>query len=100
MAEYCGWSNFETWAFKLWMDEDNKEGSWTGLLGLVEDTSDVYELSKFLKEQAEEEFYNMMDEAGVVGWMHDISSSALCRIDFYEIAQAIINDNEKEKEIS
>ena len=91
MAEYNGWSNYETWNFKLWMDNDGGCCDYT-------EYDDAYKLSIHLKDEAEEMFYGIFEEAGINGWMHDICSVALTSIDFYEIAEAIIKDNENEKE--
>ena len=89
MAEYNGWGNFETWAFNNWTNDGNH---------LYSEYDDVYKLSIHLKDEAEEMFYEMMEEAGIAGWMHDICSAALSKIDFYEIAEAIISNNNYEKE--
>ena len=56
MAEYNGWTNYETWSFRTWLDEDNLIDDWRGYVKLTEDTSCVNELSKFLEERAKEEF--------------------------------------------
>ena len=91
MAEYNGWSNYETWAFQMYRIENTPDS-------FYETQDDTYELSKILKDEAEEMLYDMMEEAGINGWMHDICANALSRIDFYEIAEHIIDNNEKEKE--
>ena len=97
MAEYNGWTNYETWSFSTWLDEDNLIDDWRGYVKLTEDTSCVNELSKFLEERAKEEFYDLFEQANISGWMHDISACAILRINFYEIAELLI-EHEKEKE--
>tara|TARA_Y100001938_G_scaffold151183_1_gene247019 strand:+ start:1026 stop:1322 length:297 start_codon:yes stop_codon:yes gene_type:complete len=93
MAEYNGWSNYETWAYHLWLVDSN-----VNAYGKYKDIHTTYLLSKVLKEEAEEVFYDMLEEAGIAGWMHDICGSAFSKIDFYEIADVILKYNEKEKE--
>ena len=93
MAEYNGWSNYETWCFHNYLINSVPYEEY-------EDFDDKYKLSVHLKDEAEELFYGMMEQAGFAIWMHDICGSAFERIDFYEIAEAIYeyNENEKEKE--
>ena len=98
MAEYNGWSNRETWAFHNWLINSIPYEHYSKYCNLS--NNDIYDLSKLLKEPAEDFFYEIMKKAGVAGWMHDICSGAFCKIDFYEIAEVIVeyNQNEKEKE--
>ena|SRR5690242_2799009 len=95
---YQGWANYETWAVKLWID--NEEGSynyWRDRTREVWDDSSAtqymsrsqqarYTLSDALKSEHEE---NMPDSGGVYG---DLLGAALCEVDWREIADAMLRD--------
>jgi hypothetical protein len=94
---YNGWTNYETWNWKLWMDDD--EGSydhWGKVTREVVEGADgdtpTYDLSKRLKEDCE----NMKDLMGidVTGPFADILGAGLSRINWYEIAEHLVEDHE------
>ena len=82
---YNGWSNYETWAVNLWLSND--EGSYTYWKERAEEVKDVYELSRELKSEIEQ--YNPLEEVSVYS---DLLSAAISEIDFYEIAEAMLED--------
>jgi hypothetical protein len=95
--EYQGWTNYETWAVNLWLD--NEEGSqryWTRAAedALEEATDDgdpemqetyrskaVSALANRLQEEIEEG----MPDLGCTLWS-DLLSAAVSEVDWYEIA--------------
>ena len=92
---YSGWSNYETWAVKLWMD--NEEGTyyeWRERTMTAWESSDhdrdatARELEDALKLEHEEA---MPEIAGV--WS-DLLTAALGEVDWHEIALALIDDND------
>ena len=90
---YNGWANYETWAWKLWLDND--EGTydyWREVAGDMldkhnnEDAS--YYLSKELKEQCQAD--NPLGDSNSA--YVDLLGAAISEIDFYEIAESMVND--------
>lgn len=84
---YNGWTNYETWAVKLWMDNDqglyNMFREWTA-------ESETYELSERIKDFFEEE--NPLNEMPS-GVYHDLLNAALSEVNWYEIAENLKEDN-------
>lgn len=89
---YNGWSNYETWNYKLWMDNDY------GLYQYVQENArhyigKTYEFSKFIEDMIEEQ----MPDLGA-SMFSDLLSSAFREINLYEIAENILSDIEVEEE--
>lgn len=89
---YNGWANYETWVTKLWMD--NEEGSYHYWRERVQEyvqsemdyTENAYNLSQELKDTYEEV---MPKTEGV--WS-DLLNSAFQAINWYEIAESLLNE--------
>jgi hypothetical protein len=89
MATYEGWTNYPTWAVKLWID--NEEGSynywreraehWQGRDGAE------YHLANELKENFEES--NPIDNASPYA---DLMTWAIAEVNWDEIAKAMLSD--------
>jgi hypothetical protein len=97
---YNGWTNYETWAVKLWLDND--EGSQElqrGLLDQAKATPKVnvwtiqetvkFTLADLLKDTIDE----MRDDLNMGASMFtDLLGAALSEVNWNEIAENIIND--------
>jgi hypothetical protein len=89
---YNGWTNYETWAVKLWMD--NEEGSYNYWLDEAKqairhgkDKDDaIYNLSQTLKECHEEALPELK------GFASDLLNAAMSEVDWREIAESLVND--------
>lgn len=97
---YNGWSNYETWAVKLWLD--NEEGSYRYMQersaevlaehtedGKADDDSFKSDFAEFLKNYHEEAAEELKIPASVFS---DLISAALSEVDWYEIAAAYLGD--------
>jgi hypothetical protein len=98
VTTYNGWTNYETWAVKLWLDND--EGTqeyWSDRAKeLLRDprvseysTTDQtarYDLADELKREHEE---NTPEVSGVFA---DLLNAALSEVDWYEIAESMLAD--------
>ena len=84
---YQGWKNYETWAVKLWMDND--EGLYNMQREWAKECKDEYELADRIKEFVEE------SKPEVEGLYSDLLQSAIDDVDYDEIAKTI---KQEEKE--
>jgi hypothetical protein len=97
MAEYNGWTNYETWVVKLWMD--NEEGTyeyWKEVTTTLPPTgpdgwqAGKYELAKILKVEHEEALPDLE------GFAVDLLNAALGEVNWNEIAESLIGNLEEE----
>lgn len=100
---YQGWENYETWAVKLWMD--NEEGTYlywretaqtawdlaTADLPFTRDERAALDLADDLKEWHEEQ---LPEVAGFVG---DLLQAAFSEVNWMEIAKSLLEDVDKEE---
>jgi hypothetical protein len=95
-TKYNGWTNYETWAANLWID--NEEGTHDMYLEVATDYIErhgddaTYELSEYLKSEMEE---NTPTTCGVYA---DLLNAAISEINFYEIAEHLIDYAKEELE--
>ena len=89
MGDYNGWTNYETWCVKLWIDSDE---------GFYHESADVcrgaseYDAAKRLNDWVRE----LAPDLG--GTMFgDLLGSALDSVNWQEIAAAIREDDEEEE---
>lgn len=102
---YNGWTNYETWVTKLWMDNDRGSQEHYAELAarvVAESTANEfmsadrvarYDLHKLLKEEFEES-NPLCDQANL--WA-DLMNAALSEVNWYEIADSLIDDLPEEK---
>jgi hypothetical protein len=99
---YNGWTNYETWLVKLWID--NEQGSQEYWAEAAQDAAKrsvarydwesdrgaaVHSLSERLKDEHEEQVSTV---AGVTGWIADLVGAALSEVNWSEIAESLIED--------
>ena len=83
---YEGWSNYETWAVKLWMD--NEEGTYRYWRREARNATSADRLADQLKDEHTDA---APEVEGVFG---DLLTAALSEVDWLEIAESLIADNE------
>ena len=86
--EYNGWTNWETWNFKLWMD--NNECDHNRILDQIntlnEPSTNVYNLAKFLSGYADAYVAGVVEDERGSSFVHDFINSGVNLINFNEIA--------------
>tara|TARA_R100001198_G_C5148787_1_gene159202 strand:- start:168 stop:503 length:336 start_codon:yes stop_codon:yes gene_type:complete len=106
MATYNGWSNYETWNFKLWLDNDESVHNY--IMGQIKKISSqkfdnkTYQIADFLKSYIEDNMPNLNvssrgqslfgSMADKNGFYSDILNMALKDINTYEIAESYLED--------
>jgi hypothetical protein len=85
-VEYNGWTNYETWAVHLWMD--NEESSQKYWHSISKNCDTAWELAEKLKD----EHLDTIADAGLVGFMADLIHAAFSEVNWLEIAQPIWDD--------
>ena len=101
--KYNGWSNYETWLVNLWFDNDNysqdilaqfaKDSIRCAELHGRDRDNAVYECSKMIQNEVEEHIPE------VEGMFSDLLQSALSEVNWYEIAEHIVDDMLVELEV-
>ena len=79
---YNGWTNWETWNFKLWID--NSEDSYKAIIYLADDLAK--ELESLANDLCEE---SVRFESG---FFADVCNKAIKLVNFYEIAEAYLEE--------
>lgn len=91
--KYNGFTNYETWALKLWIDnEEPNYKAWRAeAREILADTPDKLQAVADLRDRLQED-----TEAGAPeippSFYSDIMGAALGRVNWYEVAEMIIND--------
>ena len=83
---YNGWTNYETWNVKLWLDNDQGEHDYW-LLRSWEVDGDVYALENELKDAVYENYPDIPPSM-----YSDILNAGLSSVNWREIAEAMIED--------
>jgi hypothetical protein len=87
---YNGWRNYETWVTKLWIDND--QGAQEYAYEIARRETDRTDTANALKAWIEEE------TPTVTGLFADLLSTALGKVDWYEIADAYLEEVADEDE--
>ena len=111
---YNGWTNYETWAVNLWMSND--EGSYNYSQEIAQEAYDeasagdsyasqtreesaMCKLADRIKDYYEDTAQDMLYAAGqYASVFSDLLNGALSEVNWYEIAEHLIEDVEKEAE--
>ena len=91
MAKYQGWTNYETWAVALWID--NEEGSYRYWRERAEELLEqgtkkkdaINELAQMMKNEHEEAAESAIEGGSL--WS-DLLSAALSEVNWYEVAKS------------
>ena len=97
--EYNGWTNYQTWCFKLWLDNDlNLYNEFYNYIVQNIDDARVLRLTcNYLKDIADELTEEHYENEACFG--QDLIGYALNEIDYTQIATSFIDDIRKEQQI-
>jgi hypothetical protein len=92
--KYNGWTNWETWNFKLWLD--NSEDSYKAIIYLAEEVEESEEGPFTLSKELESLANDLCEESVRFesGFFADVCNSAIRKVNFYEIAEAYLEELE------
>jgi len=88
---YNGWTNYETWSAKLWMDNDESSYHYWNHVA-AQYAGDAYELGKVLEEYYDEAAEQWMSDQA--SFFADIFNAALQSVNWLEIAESLLEDIE------
>lgn len=83
---YNGWTNYETWAVKLWMDNDYEE--YKHWQNRADRSTETYTLAQEIKEV----FQNNNPLDGQANVYTELLNGALSEVNWHEIAEALIEE--------
>jgi len=89
MSKYNGWTNYATWRVNLEMFD--------GMLVTDISTSRVIMVSE-LKDDLKEFAYHLIEQSSTVGLARDYALAFLSDVDWWEIANHMIADYERDQE--
>ena len=102
MANYNGWTNYETWNVALWLDNEEGSQSYYAEMAqeclknavstdyLTEKEVATQNLSEMIKSEFEE------NTPTVTGCYADLLNASLSEVNWYEIASNLIEDAQNE----
>jgi hypothetical protein len=108
MAGYNGWTNYETWNLKLWLDNDQASYQhWQHVAREAFSVGDVQKAKRTLAEQLEThitavagqillsknlEALILEDAPLLIGFYSDILHASIREVNYWEIAQSMLDD--------
>tara|TARA_Y100000004_G_scaffold188685_1_gene243181 strand:+ start:190 stop:588 length:399 start_codon:yes stop_codon:yes gene_type:complete len=96
--KYNGWSNYETWVFKLWIDNDQElyNSIYNYIKNGIKNQWITSITMNHLKDIAEDMTLDFNQNINYSGLASDLIGRALHRINYYEIASVMVQDYKSE----
>lgn len=94
--EYNGWTNYETWVVKLWVDNDEGSNNYWAeqadecLEQATRRHFDASEATGLLADAIKEQHETALPD--VQGFAADLLNAAMSEVNWYEIAESLLND--------
>ena len=87
MTDYNGWSNYETWNVKLWLDND--EGIYNEVLSWAKEVKGTKDPEVKLADRIKDYIEENAPELGSSCYA-DLLNASLGEVNYYEIAESIL----------
>ena len=89
---YNGWTNWETWNFKLWLD--NSEDTYRSIIYLAEEVEGRANSKNDLAKELESLANDLCEELVInqTGFFADVCNSAIKLVNFYEISESYLEE--------
>jgi hypothetical protein len=94
-GNYNGWTNYETWAVKLWLD--NEEPSYRYWTGRARELHGSYAAADELADELGDEVTEAAPDLGP-SLYSDLLGAALSKVRWYEIAESYLEEVEPDEE--
>ena len=85
--KYNGWTNYATWRVNLEMFDQWELGDFLGFEDIAHKDVDVYELSQYMREYAEE---RINEDASADSFALSYAYAFLSDVNWYEIAESMV----------
>ena len=95
-TKYNGWTNWETWNFKLWMDNDQSFNPNYHTYNSCDEIENTHQVAKHLERDIAEMWLDDVLDKNSCGFFHDVCNMAIREINFYEIAERLILEREND----
>ncbi len=97
---YNGWTNYDTWSLKFWIDNDESKCFWAtradDCFSAADDSENFTKIENAtftLADELKNYHYENMEEMGIK--VAKILNAALRKINWHEIAESLLEDVEK-----
>lgn len=110
--KYNGWTNYETWNMKLWMDNDQSSSNyWNERAQEIYDASQAERfftrresaaiaLGNAIKEEMGDHAQDALERAGVAySWIADFLNAAVSEVNYHEIAESLLSNIPDEEQV-
>jgi hypothetical protein len=97
---YNGWTNYETWCVKLWLDNDQETYNYWYDMAMEawhDNDKELEPAAHVLRKQLKDEINEANPLAEDASMFSDLLSAALSEVNWYEIAETYLEDLDEDE---